>query len=181
MTDNVTNQSPLSDYQNVTEVDVSAIYLGADGELTDYGKSIVSLGITVLTAAVAENNYAKGWRPRPEDMPMGKVTRNMGELIALLHSEVSEAFEAHRNNEPVLWFQYDSPLGKTDPTGEFAQQPVIAGDILGKPQGIASELADVLIRLVDMAQEHNIPLVEAVIRKHAYNQTRPYRHGNKVC
>ncbi|MUL47575.1 hypothetical protein FZI85_25000 [Mycobacterium sp. CBMA293] len=151
------------------------------GTLTAAGENAVATGLAVLIDAVTANNYEKGWRPRPEDMPMGNVTRNVGELIALLHSEVTEAFEAHRNNEPALWYEYDSPLGKTDPTGEFAQQPMIAGEILGKPQGMASELADVIIRVLDMAQEFDIPLIDAVITKHSYNQTRPYRHGNKAC
>lgn len=154
------------------------------GTLTAAGENAVASGLAVLIDAVTANNYEKGWRIDPEKLDRGAplpAPRNVGELIALLHSEVTEAFEAHRNNEPVLWYQYDSPLGKTTPTGEFAQQAVVAGETLGKPQGIASELADVIIRILDMAHELDIPLITAVIDKHRYNQTRPYRHGNKAC
>lgn len=163
----------------------SATYFENDkGTLTAAGENAIATGLAVLLDAVVANNYEKGWRVNPETLSVGAplpAPRNVGELIALLHSEVTEAFEAHRNNEPALWYEYDSPVGKTDPTSEFAQQAVVAGEILGKPQGIASELADVIIRILDMAQELDIPLITAVIDKHRYNQTRPYRHGNKAC
>ena len=133
----------------------------------------IQIAFRILQGAIAANNYEKGWRA-PGDEP-----RNMGELIALLHSEVSEAFEAYRNNEPQLWYEHkgkdwkwEGPQTLTDnTTGEVT---------LGKPQGIASELADVLIRIFDMADENDIPLAEVVIAKHAYNQTRPWKHGGKA-
>lgn len=170
----------------MTGLGYNAMYFADDkGTLTAAGENVIATGLSVLLDAVTANNYEKGWRPRPEEMPMGKVERNMGELIALLHSEVSEAFEAHRNNEPKLWFEYEipGPNGETlknKPTDGFSDQPSFGG-VLGKPQGIASELADVLIRLVDMAQEHDIPLISATISKHEFNQTRPWKHGGKAC
>ena len=158
------------------------------GTLTAAGEHAVATGLAVLLDAVTANNYEKGWRIDPEKLDRGAplpAPRNVGELIALLHSEVTEAFEAHRNNEPKLWFEYEvpGPNGETlknKPTDGFSDQPSFGG-ALGKPQGIASELADVIIRILDMAQELDIPLITAVIDKHRYNQTRPYRHGNKAC
>lgn len=140
----------------------------------------IQVAFRILQGAIAANNYEKGWRA-PGDEP-----RNMGELIALLHSEVSEAFEAYRNNEPDLWFEHDNingVPGKTGPESPFADQAIwwIEGTaVLGKPQGIASELADVLIRIFDMADENEIALAQAVLAKHAYNQTRPWKHGGKA-
>lgn len=78
------------------------------------------------------------------------------EAMALVHSEVSEAVEAFRAGEDTSWT-----------------------DKGGKPQGIASEFADVLIRLGHYAELFGIDLETEVIRKLEYNATRPYRHGGK--
>lgn len=78
------------------------------------------------------------------------------EAIALCHSELSEALESWRNHEPVSWT-----------------------DGAGKPQGVASEFADVIIRLGHYAEIFGINLSAEVERKLAYNATREYRHGGK--
>ncbi|AEL98011.1 pyrophosphatase [Mycobacterium phage Patience] len=141
------------------------------GNISGEGKIKIIEGLTVLATAVARNNYEKGWREP------GAVPRPIGDLIALLHSEVTEAFEAYRNNEPELWFEYPD---KETPFEEFRTDPDTGETTLGKPQGITSELADVIIRVFDMAAELELPLVEALLAKHEYNQTRPYRHGGKA-
>ncbi len=79
------------------------------------------------------------------------------ERLCLLHSEVSEALEAFRDGDMTLRIS----------------------DV-GKPEGFASELADIAIRLVDLARHTNIDLDEAVRVKMAYNETRPFKHGRKV-
>lgn len=79
------------------------------------------------------------------------------ERLALIHSEVSEALEAYRDG--------DINLRITES---------------GKPEGLASELADVLIRVVDLARYLDIDLDIAVDVKMSYNETRPYKHGRKV-
>ena len=79
------------------------------------------------------------------------------EAIALVHSELSEALESWRNKEPPSWTDDD-----------------------GKPQGIGSEFADVLIRLGHYASIFDVNLEAEVQRKLAYNATRPYRHGGKA-
>lgn len=154
-------------------------FLDDKGTLTNQGQADVAHGLSVLRHAVALNNFEKGWRT-PDAEP-----RQFTEMTSLLHSEVTEAFEACRNREPVLWYEYPNGI-KSEANSRLPYDQVMIGDsapdefVLGKPQGVASELADVIIRVLDWADEHNLPLIEAVLQKHAYNQTRAYRHGGKA-
>lgn len=90
----------------------------------------------------------KGWWEKP---------REFGTQIALMHSELSEALEEFRSEEPFLYL------------------------VDGKPEGIAAEFADVLIRIFDTCGKYGIQLEEALRLKMAYNKTRPHRHGGKAC
>lgn len=83
--------------------------------------------------------------------------RTFGDEIALLHSEVSEALEAYRD-----WKLED---------------PTVPG---GKPEGVASEFADVLIRLLHYSAVHGFDLEAEYERKMAYNEGRPWRHGGRT-
>lgn len=119
-------------------------------EINEIGKDLVT-----LQREVAEVNIANGWHD-------GK--RSFGDDIALLHSEVSEAFEAFRDH------------GLDDAT----QRPRgMSADVLPKPEGVGSELADVLIRLLDTCERTSTDLTFEYERKMAYNRTRGYRHGGK--
>ncbi len=76
--------------------------------------------------------------------------------LMLITTEVAEAAESVRNEEPV---QYT---------------------VREKPIGIANELADVIIRTVELAHSLGIDIDHAVDAKHEYNKLRPYAHGGKV-
>lgn len=152
----------------------SDLVAGFPGAMDRETEVRVILGLMSLSNAIRDNNFEKGWRA-PDSTP-----RPIGELAALLHSEVTEAFEAYRNNEPILWYEYRTSDGNTDQLGEFASCNHLPDGTLGKPQGVASELADIIIRVLDWADEHELPIYTAILDKHRYNLTRPYRHGGKA-
>ena len=87
--------------------------------------------------------------------------RTFFDELFLITSEVVEAGEAWRES------------GFADQTLESD------GTVLTKPEGVGSELADVLIRLLDTAYRHDIDLMAEYRRKLKYNLTRGYRHGGK--
>lgn len=151
----------------------------ADSQLNREQQTWVAVGINTLAHAVSSCAHEHGWWDAPDDTPVVH-RRNMGEMIALMHSELSEALESWRDREPPLWYAYKSnEIGYTGPRHELAQSPVNGYGELGKPQGIASEFADVIIRILDTCETLNIPIAKALIEKHNYNLTRSYRHGGK--
>ncbi len=103
-----------------------------------------------LASALHQVAKDKGWYDNGD--------RNIGELIALIHSELSEALEEARNKKFETYYP--------DP-------------ILGKPEGFAIEIADVLIRILDMCAYLKIDIEKALQEKINYNATRTHRHGGK--
>jgi hypothetical protein len=149
-----------------------------DGAFEHGDQAIIRSGIDRLAEAVSKTAHAHGWW---SDDDGNFQDRNMGEMIALMHSELSEALESYRVNEPMLWYQYPGdkpPTPSKRPTQEMVVNGIIE-EVIGKPQGIASEFADVIIRILDTCYTLDIPIADALLNKHAYNITRPYRHGGK--
>lgn len=48
-----------------------------------------------------------------------------------------------------------------------------------KPEGMAVEMADCIIRILDWCGKEGIDIDDVIAEKMAYNKTRPYRHGGK--
>lgn len=89
------------------------------------------------------------WEGRTEDSIPG--------MLALIHSEVSEALEEYRKWAIDVYRDEDT----------------------GKPEGFGVELADAVIRICDLACGFNIPLADLIREKLDYNKTRPHMHGGK--
>ena len=80
--------------------------------------------------------------------------RNFGEMLMLVTSELAEALEEHREGRPNVY------------TG-----------VKAKPEGVAVELADALIRILDTMHSLGVDIDAVVADKMAYNATRPFKHG----
>ena len=92
-----------------------------------------------------------GFWPLDEHGNANVNQRNFGEMIALMHSELSEALEHHRK-------------GTMD-------------DHLPNHVGWHVELADALIRILETARAHQVPIGQIVYEKMMFNHRRPYKHG----
>ena len=80
--------------------------------------------------------------------------REDGTLIALIMSEAAEALEALRKgNKP------------DEHCPQFS--------------GAEVELADVIIRIMDMAEARGWDVAGAIVAKHDFNKSRPYKHGKE--
>lgn len=107
-----------------------------------------------------ETAKSKGWHDKPA---------TVGDRIALMHSELSEALEAFRTDGMREWYE--------DSSGNIIDDDCV--EPTDKLCGLPSELADVIIRIMDFCGAHNIDIDRVVKDKMAYNKLRPYRHGNK--
>lgn len=117
-------------------------------------KEVKPLTIPELIKEAHETAKAKGWWPDP----ISEGPPNFPEKLALVHEEVSEALREYR-----IW-GVDTQIG-------------IQG--IDKPVGLAIELADAVIRILDLCGYYGIDLAEAIKVKMKYNLDRPYRHGGK--
>ena len=116
--------------------------------------------IPELQRQVGVVNTANGWRE-----PIDPVIAELLAMQMLIVSEVAEATEEARKG-----YRPDENYYTEVRTGQ--------GRTL-KPEGVPSEIADIVIRCLDFADKYGIDLEAAIEEKLAYNQTRTYRHDGK--
>lgn len=205
---------------------------GCDGK-SNYERGIFKMkDYNALATIIHENAVSHGWWEKE---------RSFAEIVALIHSELSEALEEYRSGKPFLYFVIETIQqdGKVIPEMRTDYGDGNYGD--EKPEGIVVELADTVIRILDYAGKRKwdiqeatelrsgiknkgftLPelvakchyfvsegyadeesrsvyfadcinlisswcadnggdLDEAIVIKHEYNKSRPYRHGGKKC
>ena len=106
-----------------------------------------------LAKEIHENAIKHGWWDKPK----------FHALLTHLHSEVTEIYKEYEDNHPINETYYSE-----DEQGNF------------KPEGVPSEIADVIILTLSICQHYDIDIEQVINEKMAYNKTRPYKHGGKV-
>ena len=108
------------------------------------GEINTGLAIEAIAEEVHANAREKGF---------WDTERSDGELIALMHSELSEGLEALRKG--------------------------LDSDHLPGFLGIEEEMADVIIRVLDYCAGRGLRIESAITAKMHYNRTRERMHGKK--
>lgn len=103
-----------------------------------------SIAIDAMVAECHGRSFRAGWYHDP--VTGERIVRNVGEMIALIHSELSEGLEGVRKN--------------------------LKDTHLPERPSIEVELADALIRICDLAGYLKLNLGDAYREKLIYNETR---------
>ena len=125
--------------------ETNPVYVEKVQLFSDKEKLIVTQAFDILLNASYKMATEKGFWEK---------ARNDGELLALVHSEISEALEAIRKGNP-----------------ESTKIPGFSNFV--------EELADAVIRICDFTGSKNLDLGGAILAKMQYNSARPYKHGKK--
>lgn len=136
-------------------------------------QQVFNTDLLIAADYVEKVNRANGWYENE---------RSFGDEIALIASELFEAFEAYRvrglkrwvtDEEGTTWLVGEPDDANGDPVGLQAYPDGM------KPEGVPSEIADTFVRLLDLCRRAGINLGEEFWAKMAFNETRGHRHGGK--
>ena len=132
------------------------------------------MSLNELAKEIHENAVAHGWW---ED------ERSFAEIVALCHTELSEALEEERDGHPNAWYKCmknPTPSAHNCDVCPFdGEGGCLQPEIELKPEGRAVELIDCIIRILDWMGHEQVDVDMLMRRKMDYNKTRPYRHGGK--
>lgn len=187
------------------ELDVDAVKLAvnttADPDSTmqarsEYSEEGIKRSLRRLQSRIGKANALKGFHDHGNQV-RETVERDYHEgtiqalrdhrtsRVALIITEASELVDEIRDGRQIgeVYYSGGAACSSGDKCAQGCEmdewEPV---DVLGnprKPEGPLSELADVVIRSLDLADEEGLDLAGMIFLKLAYNATRPYKHGKK--
>jgi len=119
--------------------------------------------LNYMARQIAKWSASKGWETNWHNVP---------EKLMLVVTELAEAMEWYRNLSQEDIQVLDASKGKVDfptdrPTDSF--------------HGFRVEIADAVIRLLNMSASLGIDIEAEIVRKMEINEKRPFKHGGKNC
>ena len=115
--------------------------------------------------------------PRSKQIHLANVakgfweTDNFPEKIALIHSELSEALEADRSDHHANIKDFKMDVLSGNDFFEAFKYHI--------KNSLEDELADAIIRILDLVGHKNIDIDWHIEMKLKYNQLREYKHGKR--
>ena len=132
------------------------------------------MNLTEFAKEVHQNAVDHGWWEKEV---------SFGEVVALCHSEISEALEQYRQGMPLVYnicIKNGLPcIGAECVHFDDFTLSCSKQQETDKPEGVAVELADCILRILDYCGKEGIDIEKILLDKHEYNKSRPYRHGGK--
>lgn len=131
-----------------------------------------------LTEEIRELCTQKGWRenlplePRKTIAPYSEYV--FGAYVALAMSELGEALDAYRDK---VW---SATCHAIEPGQEHMYGCSGRPHTHPKPVGVGPEVADVLIRLLDICDIWDIDINSELSRVLEYGWTREFKHGGRT-
>ena len=117
------------------------------------------MNLNDIATAVYASNKAKGFWDQE---------RNVGETLMLVVTELSESLEAHRSGRFCTQGDKVAYLESDDMVQAFKSNI---------KDTFEDELADAVIRILDLCGGLDIDIDFHIRTKMMYNATRPYKHG----
>jgi NTP pyrophosphatase (non-canonical NTP hydrolase) len=136
--------------------------------------------ILTLQRDAHQNSVDHGFWEASQDIPT---------KLMLIVTEVAEAMEAYRKGDMEIYHSGEPVPGSQISVSHNDEiiytlhgSTVSEADVLpnAKPEGFPVEIADIVIRCMDLAGWLGFDLGAVVELKMAYNSTRPKLHGRKL-
>lgn len=136
--------------------------------------------INKLSKEIHKNAVEKGWYDKEVSFT---------DVISMCHCELSEALTEYRDNKPMIYYNctdyefFGEPLEPCQPKdynecNNYGKEKTCKWRS-DKPEGIAVELIDCVLRIFDYLASKEVDIEEVIRLKTEYNKTRGYRHGGK--
>ena len=146
----------------------------AKEEIKPFDVASALSGINDLAQHIHEGNVKRGFWEDAE-------TKNKAEVLMLCVSELSEALEADRKGR---WADMDlfrlmsvpDVMNGDNTDGKGLFKAAFQGSV---KDTFEDEIADTMIRLLDLCNAFNIDIAKHIELKLKYNSLRPYKHGKK--